>query len=194
MKRKSRVYDYDKPTVVIDWTLTSTSPAAARRAVATQWLAEAPYTRYRYNVEQCCDGSRVYLLRPTWLNKGFDFMVNLEGFQSQVKPSKGPTREMPSHRDIIHDLSLKVQAHPALTTPWFDALGAVYDCEEPQTVLARCKEIGSSYGVGLPADQLLCIVKWLFIEQDVTYWAQTGRDMLMAAIENDVFVHCFEDQ
>jgi hypothetical protein len=31
------------------------------------------------------------------------------------------------------------------------------------------------------------IIKWLFIEQDVTYWLQTGRDMLMAAIESRVF-------
>jgi hypothetical protein len=41
--------------------------------------------------------------------------------------------------------------------------------------------------VGLPPDQLLYIIKWLFIEQDVTYWLQTGRDMLMAAIESRVF-------
>ena len=40
---------------------------------------------------------------------------------------------------------------------------------------------------GWPVDQLLYIIKWLMVEQDVTYWLQTGRDMLMSAIETDVF-------
>jgi len=34
---------------------------------------------------------------------------------------------------------------------------------------------------------MLWIIKWLFIEQDLTYWLQAGRDILMAAIESDVF-------
>ena len=192
MRRKSKLYNYEKPTVVVDWKLTVEDPAAARRAVANKWLTETPYTRYRYNVEQCADGSRVYLLRPTWLNKGFDFMVNVEGFRSRTRAARGATREMPSHRDVIQDLLEKIQGDPEATEPWFDAVCAIYDCAEPDVVLPQHRRAAEGT-VGLPADQLLYIMKWLFIEQDVTYWAQTGRDMLMAAIESEVFPSCLED-
>ena len=96
MKRKSRVYDYPPPTVVVDWQLAVNNQAAARRAVAEKWLAEDPYTKYRYNVERCADGNLVYLLRPTWLNKGFDFMVNVEG--SGVEPGRPRDRARRCHR------------------------------------------------------------------------------------------------
>jgi hypothetical protein len=56
----------------------------------------------------------------------------------------------------------------------------------PQAVIKNSPAVGR-LSVGLPPDQLLYIIKWLFIEQDLTYWNQTGRDMLMRAIEQDVF-------
>ena len=56
------------PSAVIEWTLACADRSALRRAVAEKWLEESPYTNYRYNVERCANGSRVYLLRPTWLN------------------------------------------------------------------------------------------------------------------------------
>lgn len=188
MKRKSRLYDDPPPTVVVDWHLVATDRAAARRAVAEKWLTEDPYTKYRYNVERCADGNLVYLLRPTWLNKGFDFMVNVEGFRSRTRTPKGPSKEMPSHQDVIHDLSQKVVAKPEHARLWFAAVCAIYDCEEPGAIIARYTEIGSEHWSGLAPDELLYIVKWLFIEQDVTYWARTGRDMLMAAMEKKVFL------
>lgn len=187
MKRKSKHYDYPPATVVVDWQLVASDRAAARRALAEKWLAEDPYTKYRYNVERCADGNIVYLLRPTWLNKGFDFMVNVEGFRSRTRTAKGQSKEMPSHKDVIHDLSQKVVNKPERARLWFDAICAVYDCEEPSAVIARCRDIGSEYEDGLAPDEVLYIVKWLFIEQDITYWARTGRDMFMAALETEVF-------
>jgi hypothetical protein len=35
--------------------------------------------------------------------------------------------------------------------------------------------------------KILLIIKWLFIEQDLTYWLGKGRDMLMRSIEKKVF-------
>ena len=75
---------------------------------------------------------------------------------------------------------------------WFAAVCAIYDCEEPGAIITRYTDIGSEHGPGLAPDELLYIVKWLFIEQDVTYWAGTGRDMLMAAMETGVFSSVIE--
>src|SRR3989338_7775075 len=114
MKRKSTAFPKDKKKEVVSWLLKASTPIAQRRALAEKWLEEGRYTNYRYNVETCQDGSKVYLLRPTWLNKGFDFQVNVEGFKSKTRTSRGGTAEMPSHVDVIDDLQRKVKAYPDL--------------------------------------------------------------------------------
>ncbi len=67
----------------------------------------------------------------------------------------------------------------------FEAVGAVHDCGEPAVVLDANLEV-ATLTLGLAPDQLLLILKWLFIEQDLTYWGHRGRDMLMRGIEKDV--------
>jgi len=59
-----------------------------RRAIAEKWSDEDDHSNYRYNVERCANGKRVYLLRPTWLNNGFYFQVNVEGLVKVVKLGK----------------------------------------------------------------------------------------------------------
>jgi hypothetical protein len=93
---------------------------------------------------------------------------------------------MPSHEDVVHDLLRKVRKHPKLSETLYKAVSEIYDCVEPAEVLERhgaLREIRE----GLPLDGLLRIVKWLFIEQDLTYWLHTGRNMLMSPIEEGVF-------
>lgn len=161
----------------------STDRGGQRRALAEKWLEEDPYTDYRYYVETCDDGKRVYLLRPTWLNKGFDFQVNLEGFSSELR---NKSSEMPSHGDVISDLKKKVASYPKLSEELFAAISDIYDCVEPKNALLKHPEI-KKIKAGLPVDTILRIIKWLFIEQDLTYWLYTGRNMLMSAIEVQVF-------
>ena len=184
--RKSDAFPKDKRKVVVDWLLRAADRTSQRRALAEKWLEEGQYTNYRYNVDTCEDGSRVYLLRPTWLNKGFDFQVNVESFRSTTRNAKGVTAEMPSHDDVLDDLKRKTARHPALTEELFGAICDVYDCMEPDEILRRRPKL-RTMKAGLPVDKILRIIKWLFIEQDLTYWLQTGRNMLMSAIEENVF-------
>ncbi len=186
MKRRSHAYSASKELRVLDWALSSADRRTLRRTIAEKWSEEEPYTNYRYNVEKCSAGNRVYLLRPTWLNKGFDFQVNVEGLVKVVKLGKGPTREMPSHGDLIHDLRLKLEKRPTYAPVLYDAVGGVYDCGEPSEIVRQLPRL-TVFKAGWPVDQLLYIIKWLMIEQDVTYWLQRGRDMLMCGIETDVF-------
>ena len=186
VKRRSRTYPAVKPSLVVDWTLSCADRRTLRQTIAEKWCDEEPHTNYRYNVERCADGKRVYLLRPTWLNKGFDFQVNVEGLVKVVKAGKGTTREMPSHGDLVHDLRSKLQERPKDANLLFDAVAAVYECAEPAEIVKGLGKL-RPFKVGWPLDQTLYIIKWLMIEQDVTYWLQTGRDMLMSGIETDVF-------
>jgi hypothetical protein len=128
-----------------------------RRAVALKWLVESPYTNYRYDVERCINGNRVYLLRPTWLNKGFDFQVNVAGFRSVIPTARGQTKEMPSHNGVIHDLQSKLKGSLSLADSLFYIICGVYEGEEPQPILERNRAV-TSIVTGLPLDELLSII------------------------------------
>jgi hypothetical protein len=186
MERRSRTYQKPKPSVVLEWTLSCADRGTLRRTVAEKWCDEQPHSNYRYNVEACASGRRVYLVRPAFLNKGFDFQVNVEGLVKVVKIAKGSTREMPSHADLIHDIRSKLGKRPKDADVLFQGVGAIFDCGEPAEIIKQIPGLGA-FTEGWPVDQLLYIIKWLMIEQDVTYWLYTGRDMLMSSIETEVF-------
>jgi len=186
MKRKSKVFPRERKKIVVDWLLRAADASSQRRALAEKWLEEGQYADYRYNVERCDDGRRIYLLRPTWKNKGFDFQANVEGFRSKTRVPKGQTIEMPSHPDIIEDVRHKLESASRVASDLFEALSAVYDCDEPDEVMKRFPRL-RKVDHGLAPDKLLKIMKWLFIEQDLTYWLHTGRNKLTSAIEEEAF-------
>jgi hypothetical protein len=146
-----------------------------RRLVAETWLTEEENSRYRYDVETCSDGKLVYLLRPTWLNKGFDFQINLEGFRSKSK-------EAPKHEDIFADLRQKKVESAANFRELRGLIEGVYGCGEPDQLLQNYSTL--RFSAGLPIDTVLKILKWMFIEQDLTYWNNSGRRMLMGGIRD----------
>lgn len=186
LTRRSRVYPKVKPTKTVEWHVDAPNRSELRQVIVTKWLEEDENTNYRYNVERCDDGSRLYLLRPTFLNKGFDFMVKLEGFRSVTRDVKGLTKEMPSHADVVDDIKRKLKAHPTRAAALHAAICNVFDCQPPAAVLTQHPDV-AALTAGLPAPKLLLVLKWLFIEQDITYWLQTGRNMLMSGIEGEAF-------
>ncbi len=129
-------------------------------------------TRYNYFVERLADGRRIYLKRPTFLNKGIDFQVWVEKFD-------GEKDGRPSHKDIFRDINLKKSENQENIKKLVNAIDRVWNCEEPDTVL---KELDFKYKSGFSTEMLLKILKWLFIEQDITYWNYDGRIMLRIAI------------
>lgn len=82
-----------------------------RKNVILKFMDEEPGTgrgencsRYIYVVEELEDGSNIYLKRPAPLNKGVDFEVHVENTRFR---SRGARLSMPSHNNIIEDLSNK---------------------------------------------------------------------------------------
>jgi hypothetical protein len=170
----------------VEWDLRLSSRAQLREAVVQKFLQEKPgywkngikhVTTYKYFVEKAKDGRRLYLLRPTFLNKGIDFQVWVERL-NEVKDIR------PSHQTVFRDLKLKRSENPMKTDALLDAIDLVWLCTEPDVALA---EIGDpSLTSGMPSDLLLKILKWLFIEQDLTYWNYDGRGMLRLAINTEL--------
>jgi hypothetical protein len=177
----SKVYDVFE----IVWSITGDNRKDLRTAVVMKFLSEPPgywkdgvkhVTRFKYFVEQLDDGRRIYLYRPTYLNKGIDFQVWVEKFD-------GTKDRRPSHANIFDDLKLKKEENADYFPKLIRLIDDVWTCQEPDSVLTKNDK--QAFTKGLPLEMLLKILKWLFIEQDITYWNYDGRKMLRTAIDEE---------
>jgi len=155
-----------------------------RKAVVNNFLNEKKgywngqiqvVTRYRYFVESLTGGSRIFLLRPTFLNKGIDFQVWVERFD-------GEKDKRPSHAMIHADIRVKLKENFELRESLLAAIERVWNCEQPDSALSGPI---LNFKEGLSIEMVLKILKWLFIEQDVTYWNYDGRMMLLRGLKDE---------
>ena len=174
------------PMVKSDYSLQSTERKAVRDEIISLFLNEKPgegtgelSSKYEYTVETYSEYS-VYLKRPATLNKGFDFTVHICGIE--FKKQRRYTN--PSHNDICNVLkSVK------------DNIGIEYDIirSEIKNIYENntCNlDLVSDFffvdylGEERPVAIILLAIKWLFIEQDMTYWNWSGRSKLYAHLKD----------
>jgi hypothetical protein len=127
-------------------------------------------------VDTAADGARILLKRPANLNKGFDFEVHVENYKF------GTLRRTsrPSHKTILDDLKAKKAENPNLYKRVEELIDRVFACQD----IDNTEVTQIVFNTGYPFDVILAAIKWLFIEQDVTYWNWSGRNMLYSAIKN----------
>ena len=130
---------------------------------------------YDYYVETGKNGKRIYLHRPAYKNKGMDFEVRVEDYQFRYGKYGNviSSGNRPSHSEIWNDVNEKVVENPDDGQKLKELITSIYNCEEPNEALMD----SCHFTTGLPLDLLLYTIKWLFIEQDMTYWNQSGREM-----------------
>lgn len=126
-------------------------------------------TKYIYTVEQCATGNSIELRRPAFLNKGMDFTVHVTNIQFRTK---GAFKDKPKHQEIIDDLIAKKNHDAKMYEKLTYILQEIYDCQHPQNI-----NINIPSGL-LSCEEVCLAIKWLWIEQDVTYWNFSGRAML----------------
>ncbi len=152
-----------------------------REKLIKEFLKEKPGTGkgeltsvYLYYVETLTDGRRIYLKRPARLNKGMDFEVNVE------QTNFGTIRRtaMPSHKSILKDLKSKKKKNPRNYKKVEALIEKIYSCEDVSDAQMRAIKFDS----GHPIELILKSIKWLFIEQDITYWNWSGRNMFYSGI------------
>ncbi len=131
-------------------------------------------TKYIYAVEQCDTGNTIKIKRPAYLNKGMDFTVHITNIKFR---EKGGIKDMPSHQEIIDDLLAKKNHDRDKYQLLMAVLRRIYACR-------HCDEINIHISAGKLSCQEVCLlIKWLWIEQDVTYWNFSGRAMLYQTLE-----------
>ena len=153
----------------------STERAAVRAEVFQYWISEQPGSptvrnTYCYDAETHSDGSLIYLTRPTRLNKGADFVILCQGFTKFKNGNDKP----PSHNDLESEMKSLVSLSSAHKAEILTALRRIWDCESSKQVLEDLKLFKGN----TRAERVLLLAKWFFIEQDVTYWTDSGRHML----------------
>jgi hypothetical protein len=150
-----------------------------RKEIINLFLEENPGTgkgeftsKYRY-ITKIVDDKEVYLSRPAQFNNGFDFTLNVSNIN--FNPN-GRATTRPTHQNIYDDLELKKETNPNLYVDLKTQIAKIYNCEKPS-------QVKFEFGVGLNSEILLECIKWLFIEQDVTYWNYSGRAMFYKKIK-----------
>lgn len=132
-------------------------------------------SRYKYYVERLSDGRRIFLSRPAFMHNGFDFVVRVEGMNFT---REGRRRDTPSHEDMFLDLQEKKEQSLDGYKRLYALLRQVYTCQDVSDDIMR----GVQINVGMPAEMILKVFKWLFIEQEIRYWNYSGRDMLWQGV------------
>ena len=150
-----------------------------RKEIINIFMNEVPGTgkgeltsKYNYIVMKKGD-KEVYLKRPAQFNNGFDFTLNVSNIN--FNPN-GRATSRPTHGNIIDDLILKKQTNASLYNELKIQIEKIYNCLNPD-------KADFNFRIGIDSEILLECIKWLFVEQDVTYWNYSGRAMFYSGIQ-----------
>ncbi len=155
-----------------------TSRADIRNSLLEIMKAEMPKTKYRYFVEQLDNSNRIYLERPGRLNKGCDFVIYIENHLLYNNSNDKP----PKHDFLLNDLRLKKDN--LSSDEWSSLLNAIESVYNLDAFDATYERISGLPKAGETYELILKLVRWFFIEQDITYWSKSGREMLFHAISD----------
>ena len=180
------------PTYTCNYRLPSGNRYQKRQALITCFLTEEAgigrgddASRYQYNVESYSDYG-IFLKRPTQLNKGFDFTVNIQSMYFK----KNRRYSNPSHNDIFEALICCRNECPDEYNAVRESIVSIYECDD-------CDDIDLSHinayfldfeGTKHPIQIILLTIKWLFMEQDCAYWNYSGRRMLFERLSESGLV------
>ncbi len=140
-------------------------------------------SNYKYFVETLEDGKRIYLTRPAFLNKGFDFVIHVEDLVFMNG------KNHPRHKDILDDIKNKISfvsddLKGSLKDDLYTMIEKVYYCVDVELIMENFEmtdELPENFP-GYSLEMLLKVIKWFFIEQDICYWNYSGREMFLKGV------------
>ncbi len=167
---------------ILSLTVDDLSRENIREKVLRTWIKEDPGVgKYRYDVETCQDGSKIYLLRPGALNKGCDFAIVSEGFLKYKNKNAKP----PKHSDVFELIKNAIGSDLQIGRDFLEVAREVYEGTSPNIALSKYESMKNDPDCKF--ERAVKLLKWMWIEQDVTYWVGQGRQMLWKGLE--VFIN-----
>ena len=154
-----------------------TGCAELRKFLLYTFATEECKTKLRYFVETLADGKRIYIERPGRLKKEDNVWIYVEELIKRQNTNDKP----PSHIDVHEDLQLKKDNLPP--NDYGKLIQAITDIHDLKTFEQAYSNVKGLPCHGWPYELTLKLVRWFFIEQDLTYWAGQGRGMLYNAIK-----------
>jgi hypothetical protein len=85
----------------------------------------------------------------------------------------------PKHTNLADELRELISRSTNHEKEILTALGRIWNCESSSKIIADLKYFAKEP----KAERVLLLAKWFFIEQDVTYWTESGRYMLRTFFE-----------
>ena len=168
-------------------TLLSDNRTDARKEMVMLFLEEVAGTgkgentsKYNYIVESYLQ-YKIIIKRPGLLNKGFDFGVDIDGIKFKNTNNKG--FHIPSHNDIVNVLQQVKSEYYENYDIIKLALNKLYNLEDIDYTQFENIKFKDYQHIEHPIYIVLLAIKWLFIEQDITYWNWSGRNMLKISLE-----------
>jgi hypothetical protein len=172
------------------YTLKSSTRATIREELVRLFLNENPglgigdlSSKYHYAVESFA-GIDIVIKRPAALNKGFDFTVNT----SEALFMKLRRYSNPSHNDILRSLSYCKNHYPESYSKVKQQLIGIYNCSSLSVTQNDIGHFLDSDNNLRPIQIIILATKWLFIEQDITYWNWSGRQMFYTKLLSEGLV------
>lgn len=169
------------------FTLCAYSREEARKEVVLEFLKEKAGTgrgnlaaKYEYTVEKF-DKYEVVLQRPAQFNHGFDFTVCTPGIYYKP-PNQKKRSQKPSHDAIKQILSTLKQEKNKEYEVVKKIIQDIYYLKQFDIEALRGFYFCDVDKKERPLAIVLLSLRWLFIEQDITYWNTSGRVMLMKAL------------
>lgn len=175
------------PTIECKKELSSDCREKIRDEVIGWFLLEKPgkgkedlASRAVYEVEEY-GNLAIELHRPATLNKGFDFTVQIKGLRF-FKNKKH--KSCPSHDDVFAILDGFKNENPTIySQKIIGILNDIYNCKQVQLDSNSMGYFIDCDNKKQPIEIVLLCIKWLFIEQDITYWNWSGRAKLYEAMQ-----------
>lgn len=179
------------PSYTVTYALSVTNRTQMRTDLISKFMTELPgngkagnATRYQYNVETLGNYG-IFLKRPTQLNKGFDFTVNIFGLYFK----KIRRYSNPSHQDIISALtSCKAHFPQIYQNKIKPLIKDIYNCKQINLSTLTGATFMDYQQVQHPIEIILLAIKWLFMEQDCAYWNYSGRAMFFNVLQQNNLV------
>jgi hypothetical protein len=145
---------------------------------------------YTYVVYKRADDVNVVLARPTWLNKGFDFAICVPSCSFRSPKLRWSTR--PSHDHLCAILHALRRGYPEQFRYVAEGIRQAYACLDfgPALLEASGIHVEGLHGIRgrIPGDIAVVAARWMFIEQDITYWTHSGRAKLLGKLRNEGLV------